>query len=82
MSGDLRSKARRAATQGHWNLYFCTTTVDNPRGGQWIYGADQYKDVVAQGMLPEDAIFIAAASPAAILELYDEIDALKARLGE
>lgn len=82
MAEDLRTKALLADTPGRWDIYVCTTTLDNPRGGQWVHGPGGYynDNVVAMDMKPNDARFIAAASPAAILELYAEIDALKAKL--
>ena len=85
MLAELRRLAE-AATPGPWEAF---GAVDGRRGERWLGVTTDMRatesaragDVFsAQNCTRQDALFIAAANPAAVLALLDDADALRAEL--
>ena len=82
---ELRRLAE-AATPGPWEAF---GAVDGRRGERWLGVTTDMRAIesaragdvfAAQNCTRQDALFIAAANPAAVLALLDDADALRAEL--
>ena len=85
MQAELRRLAE-AATPGPWEAF---GAVDGRRGERWLGVTTDMRAIesaragdvfAAQNCTRQDALFIAAANPAAVLALLDERDALAAKV--
>lgn len=76
--GSLKELAR-AATPGPWKVVWSTEIVSQTDGPK-IASCDKFPKKELDAMAKNDAAYIAAANPSAVLALIEERDALRAGL--